>query len=69
MLGEAYQVLSNPEQRQAYDAYGKSGISTSVLWFFTIDIGVILCRDYGILNSEHAQTHMCLLDVYIVDFC
>ncbi|KAL5201702.1 hypothetical protein ABZP36_036056 [Zizania latifolia] len=42
-LGEAYQVLSNPTQRQAYDSYGKSGISTEAI----IDPAAIFSMLFG----------------------
>ncbi|KAK9064002.1 hypothetical protein SSX86_017874 [Deinandra increscens subsp. villosa] len=65
VLGEAYQVLSNPDQRQAYDAYGKSGISTEAI----IDPAAIFAMLFGSeLFEEYigqlAMASMASLDIF-----
>ncbi|KAL0366541.1 UNVERIFIED_CONTAM: Chaperone protein dnaJ 10 [Sesamum radiatum] len=57
ILGEAYQVLSDPAQRQAYDAYGKSGISTDLCHAFWSE----LFEEY---IGQLAMASMASLDVF-----
>ncbi|KAF5462300.1 hypothetical protein F2P56_018320 [Juglans regia] len=65
VLGEAYQVLSDTGQRQAYDSFGKSGISTEAI----IDPAAIFAMLFGSeLFEEYigqlAMASMASLDIF-----
>lgn len=56
VLGEAYQVLSDPPQRASYDAHGKAGVSMATM----MDPTVIFTMVFGSESFEEYIGHLAL---------
>ena len=61
VLGEAYQVLSDPAQRASYDIHGKAGVSTETL----TDLEAVFVFDmlFGSELFEHYLGNLSILSI------
>ena len=59
VLGEAYQVLSDPAQRASYDVHGKAGVSTETL----TDLEAVFDMLFGSELFEHYIGKLSILSI------